>query len=355
MANVEKGEIAKYQYNDLKYSFVLHDAGEQKVLTSDPWSFLDSFLLKKLNKARGANRDKLERAYYFAGLAEEFYQSGESINSRVKGTLLYYGMLNLVKCYLVLNDVALESKFEHHGLMLPLGSETTIQVKPLMTDAINIFAEFSTLLGKPYTYPVEVKFQQALSHIPEIHGMFSSLGYIKKSKFLPVSIDILVNQERTKLFTEIFYQKEQEAKVNIAGLHKGSRKKYFINGYPKEGCIVYRSKKRKPYTVNNIDRIYKNILSDYQRFDLVWVLTRQGYRYYMDLKPGNFHFLSNSLISMFYLGTAARYRPLEMKKVMEGQLRPLITELMSLTPKQFQYSLVSLITNKECVIPFSAL
>ncbi len=355
MPNLEKGEIAKYKYNELKFSFVLHSAGEQHVLTSDPWSFLDSYLLKNLHKSRGANHDKQERAYYYASLAEEFYKSGEGINSPVKSTLLYYGMLNIVKCFLVLKGVPLETKFEHHGLMLPLGKNTTIQVKPPMNDAINIFAEFSKLLGKPYNIPIEVKLQQVLSHIPEIHGIVSSLGHIKKRKFLPVSINILVNGDKNKLFTEIHYKKEQEAKVNIAGLNKGKRKKYFIHGFPREGCVVYRSKRRKPYTVANINRIYKNILLDYKQFDLAWILTRQGYRYYVDLKPSEFHFLCNSLIAMFYLGTAARYRPLETKNVMEGQLRPMITELMSLTPRQFLYSMVSIITQKECVIPFSAL
>ena len=57
---------------------------------------------------------------------------------------------------------------------------------------------------------------------------------------------------------------------------------------------------------------------------------------------------------MFYLGSAARYRPLEMRSLLEGNLRPLVSEFVSLTPRQFLYQMVSLTTNRECVIPFSA-
>lgn len=355
MASIEKGEIAKHKYNQIKFSYVPIKAGEQHVLTSDPWSFLSSYLIRRLPNTRGNNHACIERAFYFSGLAEEFYKAAEQTPLPAKGTLLYYGMLNLVKCYLSINGVALETTYEHHGLMLPLGKKTVITSKPPMKDAINIFSEFSEMLGKPITAETDFDLKTALSHIPEIHGIFSSLGHIAKRKFLPVTIEILTNKDHNKLFSEISYKKEQESKVDSTKFEKDARKSYFKEGHPKDGFIVYRSIKRKSYTKLNIDKIYNNILHEYREFDVVSILTRQGYRYYIDLKPGDFSFLSYSLAAMFYVGSAARYRPVEMKNVLEGELRPLITELVSLTPKQFLYHLVSLVTEKECVIPFSAL
>jgi hypothetical protein len=119
--------------------------------------------------------------------------------------------------------------------------------------------------------------------------------------------------------------------------------------------VVYRAARRKSFTQANIHRIYKNILAEYKKLDVVPILTTQGYRYYVDLRPGELPQLSYTLLSMFYLGSAARYRPLEVKSLLEGELRPLVSEFVSLSPRQFLYQMVSLITNKECVLPFAAI
>ena len=117
---LDKGELALYKYNKLRFSFVDVSAGSQQMLTNDPWSFLNSHLQNISKGKRSTNREKTEKATYFASLAEDFYKAAESVELPAKGTLLYYGMLDLVKCFLSLNDVAIESVIEHHGLSLPL-------------------------------------------------------------------------------------------------------------------------------------------------------------------------------------------------------------------------------------------
>lgn len=352
---IEKGESALYQYNTIRYSFVELNAGEQQILTNDPWAFLSSNLQLRYTKSRGNNKAKIERAIYFAGLAEDFYRAAENTALPAKGTLLYYGMLDLVKCLLSLNDVPLESMHEHHGLALPIGKKQTIEVKGRMQGAVNVFYEFSNLMGKPVKGGHEIQFQQALSHVPEVHSIYTSLGHLKKRKLLPVSIEFQVNTARDKIFTEVIFDKEQEAKVEVGKFYKGERKGYLKEGYPRDGKVVYRAARRKSFTNDNIHRIYKNILAEYKKLDIVPILTKQGYRYYVDLRPGGLAQLSYSLLSMFYLGSAARYRPLEVNSLLEGELRPLVSEFVSLSPRQFMYQMVSIITNKECVIPFAAI
>ena len=351
---VEKCELALYQYNKLRFSFVDLDAGEQQILTSDPWAFLSSHLQTRRLKARGPNREKVERALYFASLAEDFYRAADSVALPAKGTLLYYGMLDLVKAYLCLNDVPLETTYEHHGLVLPIGKPMTVEAKPKMKDAINNFASFSELLGKKISAPMEIGFSEALSHVPEIHGIYTSLGHIAKRKLLPISVEFQVNSTLDRLFTEVIYDKEQEAKVDTKKFLVNDRANYFREGFARPQKVIYRSAKRKAYTKQNIHRIYRNILDDYRAFDIVPILTAQGYRYYVDLRPGAIPHLACSLLAMFYLGSAARYRPLEVKSLLVGNLRPLVSEFVSLTPRQFLYQMISITTKKECVIPFSA-
>ncbi|WP_291382961.1 MULTISPECIES: YaaC family protein [Achromobacter] len=350
----EKCDLALYQYNKLRFSFVDLDAGEQQILTSDPWSFLSSNLQGRLDKSRGSNRQKIERALYFASLAEDFYRAAENVPLPAKGTLLYYGMLDLVKVFLCLNGVPLETKPEHHGLILPIGKTLKVEARPPMRDAINVFAHFCELLGKPVQRAAEIDFQHALSHIPEVHGIYTGLGHIRKRKLLPVSVEFQVSAARDRLFTEIIYDKEHEAKVETRRFLTGSREKYFREGFPRSGKIVYRAARRKAYTRENIHRIYRNIHSEYRKFDIVPILTSHGYRYYVDLRPGELPHLGYAMLVMFYLGSAARYRPLEVKSLLQGSLRPLVSEFVSLTPRQFLYQIVSIITKKECVIPFSS-
>lgn len=352
---IEQGEPALYKYNRLRYSFVELSAGEQNVLSSDPWAFLSSHLQKRLPSTRGRNRERVERALYFASLAEDFYRAAQSVSLPAQGTLYYYGMLDLVKCFLSMRGADLETTFEHHGLMLPVGKKLTIEARPKMKGAFNVYAHFCEALGKALTGTVEIRFNDALSHVPEIHGIYVSLGHIPKRKLLPVTIEFQVNAAKDCLFTEIVFEKEQEAKVDTSKFLKGARAEYFKEGFPREGKSVYRSKQRKPFSKENLDRKYRNILTEYRKFELVPILTSQGYRYYADLRPGEFPHLAYSLLCMFYLGSAARYRPLEVRSLLEGPLRPLVSEFVSLTPRQFLYQMVSLTTQKECVIPFSAI
>ena len=352
---MQPGEKARNKYNPVKYSFVPICAGEQHILTSDPWSFLGSQLQARLPAKKGTNRANIERAFHYARLAEDFYRAAEITALPAKGTLVYYGMLNLVKCYLSGNKVELEKSYEHHGLQLPLGKKRKILIKkPNDASGISIFSRFATHLGVPVMSDREIDLEDALAQVPEIHGIYSSTTN-EKGKLLPVEIDFLVNAARNRMFTEVSYKKEQEYKVDCTKFLKGPRGTYFQEGYPQTGMVVYRSKSRREFDKDNISRKYKNILADYQAFDIVPILTRQGYRYYVDLKPGGYPTLCYSLAAMFYLGSAARYRPVEMESVLSGTLRPVISELLSVSPKQFLYQMVSHITGKECVIPYSAL
>ena len=175
MASIKPGLPAKNNYNPIKYSFVPIGAGEQHVLTSDPWSYLATHLQSILPTKKGKNRANVERAFHYARLAEEFYCASESTPLPAKGTLVYYGMLNLVKCYLSSKGVELEKTYEHHGLQLPLGKKGVIQAKkPNDPSHINIFAKFSDLLGRPIAQDVEFTLKLALSHVPEIHGIYCS-------------------------------------------------------------------------------------------------------------------------------------------------------------------------------------
>lgn len=353
--SLEKGEIALFRYNKLRFSFANLKAGDQQILTSDPWSLINSHLQQKISKSRDPNKTFLERALYFSSLAESFYKAANSVLLPTRATLLYYGMLNLVKCFLSYQKIELETVHEHHGLNLPLGTSGQVQAKPKSTEGVNIFATFSELMGKKISHPLTINFRQAVTNIPEIHSLCHSLELINKRKLLPISVEILTNSDHNKFFTEVIIDNEQKTKVDMNKFLKNEREKYFINGLPREGKIVYRSKRRKSFTKDNVNTIYQNILKDYCKFDIVPILTNTGYRYYVDLKNPELPHLAYTLLCMFYLGSVARYRPNEANELLEGTLRPVVSEFVNLSPNQFLYQLCSILLEKECVMPFSSI
>ena len=354
--NIEPGEIAKYKYQEVQYSHIDVGPADSLVLTADPWSYLYAHLTQRISKTKGANRTNHERAYYYANLAESFFRAGNEIALPAKGTLIYYGMLNLVKCLLATNGTELETVLEHHGLTLPIGENQTVEVQSQKNNILNIFAEFATYFGMPVFSKEKLTVSEIGSHIPELHEVCHQLGHLEgKRHFLPIKIDFLVNSGHDHLFTEVRYRKSHEAQISTSRFSKEPRKAYFKKAYHRDGWIVHRSNKRKPLKEGNWERTYRNICKEYKDFRFTSILSQTGYRYYCDLKPGNYHHLCYTYLLMYYLGTAARYRPKEIEDVLSGLSRPLLTEAVALCPQQFLYQLVSEITKKRCVIPYSKL
>ncbi|WP_197454613.1 YaaC family protein [Stieleria varia] len=354
----QPGKQATYNHAKVVYSPFEAAPGAQFLLTADPWSFLTAWINQKLAAGpRGPNRTRLERALYYANLAESFYAASRRSSLPAQGTLAYYGILNLVKCFLSIRGVDLETKMEHHGLSLPLGSKQQVQIAAPGGNALNIFHEFSRLLGKPVSGRETVTIKEIAGHLPEIHEMAFTLGHVTGNKrgFLPIDIQFLLTESDSHLFTEVVYEKKQISRVDINRFHRGERKSYFSEGVDRDGCVVHRSAKRKKCNWDSFPRIYRNACAEYAKFDVCSLLTPKGYVYYCDLRSPKLHHLSYSLLMMFYIGTAARYRPSEMRELLETDVRPLISEALAVIPGQMLYHLVSYCTSSNCVVPHATI
>lgn len=352
----EPGIPALYKYQSIKYFPFKAEPGASYVLTSDPFSYLKTWFRQQAGTRQSPKKSRMDKGRYFVDLAEGFAVAAENARLPTKATLVYYSLLNLVKAYLCANEIELETKPEVHGITLPSHEEEKLTIAARTQNHISIFKEFSKSLGTPVTGKMEISFTDFMEDIPEIHELVFSLGLIGKRKFLPVEIDFLTNEKMNKLFTEIKYQKRQEPRVSIERFDKGERKEYFKCRDTNEGgYVIYRSATRVNYTQDNLPTKYKNICKKFRKFDLVSILTRSGYRHYINLKPGPFHHLANHLAFMFYLGTIARYRPSKAEELMTGQYRPIISECIATSPKQFQYQIASLITKSVCAVPMAKL
>lgn len=349
---------ARFHYRKVNYLPYGVGPGDPLVLTADPWSFLYAWIKGRIPKSRGRNRRRFERALYFSGLAEQFHRASQTTELPIKGTLVYYSILNLVKAFISVRGVDLERSSEHHGINLAPGKIQTVHVPQQPQHSTGVFHEFVRLLGTPVAGQSDVSLNEIFSNIPELHEMAFGLGLLPwtRPKYLPINIRFLVNEAKTHLSTEIRYSKHSQTRVDAQdNFYRGARKEYFRAATTEDVELVYVSKGRKRFSQDNWDRIYRNICKDYSRFNLATILTRSGHRHYCDLKPSPFHPLAYSFMALFYIGTVARYKPTETQGVLDSKWRPLISESVATCPSQLLYQLVSLTTGKTCVVPLASL
>lgn len=361
----ELGEQVLRDYKSVKYFPFGNKAGAPFILTSDPLGYLEAWLNNQLNAIQRDTKSKkgtLTKAIYFTRLSKDFYNSSLISEMPSKGTLLYYSFINIVKVYLLINGYELEKQVEHHGLSLPANYKDKLKLITPSGDGISIFHEFAKCLGKEINASdgLDIKFEELLSSLPEVHEIGFALGLFPelKRKFLPVDLVIRTNKSRKKIFYTLSYEKKFDYQMKVDKLNRGIFRSKLIklnieNDLNKH---YFKSSLNLSYT-NNSEKswnsCYPKIVSDINEMNLTPMITRQGFRFYLDLEPKRFHRLSSVLGFAYYLGTVARYRPSLNEEILKGKYQSIINEAIISCPNQFFYLMVSHITKQVCAIPMA--
>jgi hypothetical protein len=365
--NVEEiGDLALREYKSVKYFPFGNEAGSPFILTADPLGYLEAWLDKEydsIHRDRSQSKKKnLKKAIYFTQLSKDFYNSAQGARMPSKGTLIYYSFINLVKVYLIIKGHELESKVEHHGLTLPSEFKDKLRLINLTGEGISIFHEFAKCIGKEINNSdgLEINFSSLLNSLPEVHEIGYALNLFPgtKRRFLPIDVIIRTTANRKKIFYTISYEKKFDKQMKVDKLLKGicSSKFYKIeiendpykNHFKSNIIISYTSNSKISWK-----KCYPKIVKDLNELNVTPMLTRQGYRNYIDLEPTRFHRLSSVLAFAYYLGTIARYRPTLNEEILKGKYQSIINEAIIACPQQFFYLMVSHITKQVCAIPMS--
>lgn len=189
-------------YKKVHYTHIPTGGIKSATLTADPWSYVRSHILRSQQGRRSGNKKRLERALLYIKLAEDFFKAAEIVDLTTKGTLYYYGMMNLVKCFLCFQGIDLEESIEHHGLTTspPLQN----QVRVLNTNqALSIYSEFAKKLSQISSQEQLIELKEIFKHIPELHNTYNGVFPAEKPKFLPIQINYCVSDNHTYLLTEL--------------------------------------------------------------------------------------------------------------------------------------------------------
>lgn len=254
----------------------------------------------------------------------------------------------------------METTQEYHGLSLNPNDTTKLTItRDSSGNGINIFHSFARELGCTVNPSTKVNLSEMISNLPEIHELTYNLGLLNtsKRKFLPISIDYISNNLRwTRLGYQIQFSKRHKNNYRAEKFKTGilSRKLDEIE----DDNEIYRSKLIKNIThTSNTSWCsnYDELCNEIKSLGVHVMLTRQGYKYYLDLQKDKFTPIIYRFILMFYVGSVARYRPSLNEEILEGQYKAIISEIMKSSPKQFLYHITGLITKKICAIPMANL
>lgn len=280
-----------------------------------------------------------------------------------KGTLTYYSMLNITKAFLLVRGYDLETATEYHGLSLNPNDNVKLTIAGNSNgNGINIFHSFAKELRYTVQPGSKLSLTEMVSNLPEIHELTYNLGLLnkKKRKFLPIQIEFISNSKRwSKLSYRLYYSKSHKSNYQTDKLNSSKIKEIISKeDLDAEDLEVYRSNQIRSLT-HNSDRSwcsnYSELCKEIEELKVHLMLTRQGYKYYLDLQPDKYNPLIYSFALMFYIGSVARYRPTLNESILEGKYKAIISETMKSTPKQYLYHLTGLITNKICAIPMANL
>ncbi|EWH09922.1 hypothetical protein KLA_17047 [Cellulophaga geojensis KL-A] len=367
MTELEKelGEQVRRDYKAVKYFPFGNNSGAPFILTSDPFSYLQAWLDSKINgikKDRGKKRKLYIKAKYFAELGEGFHISSKQARMPAKGTMIYYSLINLVKAYLLVNGYDLETKTEHHGLSLPSNKKLNLKLANINDSGVSIFHEFSKVIGVEIKNVDgnEIKLDEILRELPEVHEIGYALDLFPntKRKFLPIELIIRTNSTRKRIYYTLAYEKKFDKIMKTDKLTKGIFKNKLepIECKSDSSKKYYKSKLVFNYT-NNSDTshkmAYKKICADIKDLRITPMITRNGYRNYLNLEPSRMHRLSATLAFAYYIGTVARYRPTLNQEILKGKYQSIIQEAVNSCPNQFFYLMTSYITNQICAIPMA--
>ncbi|RFC53662.1 YaaC family protein [Brumimicrobium aurantiacum] len=359
---------AKKKFTSVKYFPFGNVPGESYVLTSDPWNYLKAFLknehdsIKKKTEKLGPKKDKLSKALYFTELAESFQRSAENVQMPTKATLTYYSVLNIVKAFLLVRGHDLETNQEYHGLSLNPNDTMDLTISSnAKNGGINIFHEFAKELGYTVKPGTKISLEEMISNLPEIHELAYNLNLTKtsKRKFLPIDIEFLSNNRRwNKLTYRICFEKKHKHDYRIEKFKKGILSKILEESEDSKERVCYLSKQVRNLThtsESSWKSNYNELCKEITGCNIRIMLTRVGYKYYLDLQPDNYSPLIYYFSLMFYIGSVARYRPTLNEEILEGQYKSLISEVLTSSPKQFLYLIAGFMTNKICAVPMANL
>lgn len=332
------------------------DKRQPRVLTADPWAFLQDLVAARLD------RRQRETGYSYINQAWGFFEAATNPHVDSRPLLYYYSFLNLVKAALLIRRVPLAMK-PVHGIFDPRSNQRrrlrlsgqTVRILGLGTDRSRLFAEFVRTLGGKATQR-EVPVMELLAQIPSIHRTFMRVTR-RRPLFTPIKA-VKVLHAGGQLWTRVILQRDDgDVRTTLPALkgRRGFRRRFQQTATPKHANEIWLETAVVPGRKRGIDRAIQKLAKPFQDTGVSTVLTRDGHRmYFCNIAPRHqLPRLAATYAAFFYLGSITRYNPEAFERITSGGFSWVVHELIATEPVQFVYTLASELAGVEVVRPYA--
>lgn len=318
------------------------DFDAETVLVSDPWEYVDLWLKRAKNPKA---RDYWEQAREFSDAAFHLPPTSAPVPA-------YYSMLNATKALLSVRGEKVKDAHGVHGAQEE--ARTSLDGEKVNFHAGGVLAGLCRIIGEdpgPATYSMK----EALYNLPYVHRAYSLTFTSVPELFIPVRNPRFVRKTRSQ---EAWFCAELENRYNNKRTEKKLPGGWEMDvGAEIDGTVRMKSRfkweGRKAGSEANQKRLVRYHRKVRQSLFYIYGPQRLWY-----LKRGEVgsswvdrSSLTLTFAAMHRLSELSRYDPLSLRGHLDRQHNWLVSEFISVAPRQFIDEIASEMTGSDFLVP----
>lgn len=363
------GEIVRVRQRPTPFSYwpTVQGARREKLqstlFATEPWYLIRSRTEKITDPLAKRQVDA------YLAQAKDFFNAAQSSEvSAAKPLLLYYSILNLVKCFVVTKRGSALGSI-HHGLSEKLPTTTgaihgSVSVDITKSPQTSAFVLFANALGATLPVPtppsthVQIRSQDFLAQVLIGHRIFcQSEGMIERFVSLD-HVDYIHAPNDGVVWLRVRAHADDFTRLNYP-LTTLSKELTGSLTWRNVICKITENERRiiEAETVETINYGQRpsQIIGQFSRkaANKLWrsVTAYPPYRKYYLYKAASRQTVLHQLLSLylatFYFGSITRYKPEEFELILKSPLGPFVYEFFTNQPSQFLYLLASEFVEQE--------
>ena len=369
LLNPRKGQVVHVRKRPAVYSFFPTFQGRSRegihstLFVTDPWNIIR-------HRTEGAlHGGAKKQALAFLAQARDFYTAAQNSDvNAAKPLLLYYSLLNLVKCFVILKR-GTGLGIVRHGLSerLPTTAGAIhghVSIDINQNPAVSAFVMFADALGESLPAPaaprthIDMRSQDFLAQVLIGHRVFCQSENFKERFISLEGIDYMhepVSKEiwlRARAYADDF----DRHGYPLTGLSKSLSDNLTwrnVNcGSNANGRRIIEAETTSTLNYNQRPSQSMSSLSSKSR-SVLWrsVTAYPPYRKYYVYRPAQEQIALNQLLTIyiatFYFGSITRYKPVQLDSILKSSIGPFVFEFFTNQPSQFLYLLASEFIEQE--------
>jgi hypothetical protein len=325
----------------LKKSATKPDWNGRTVLVADPWAYVDLWL----------RREEKTRARFYWEQSQEFARAAGNLGPTASPLLIYYSMLNAVKALLTVRGAVFNERHGIGGRRNDAGRGLTAEIIELSDGGV--FGAFAQLLGERVNKDETYNLKQLLYNLVWIHRSFSLTFRSATELFVPM---------REWGFERRLGSRECWFWFSVSARDKHYlAKNHLPTGYEVDtgdpNGLRFRRHKRFKWNDTDVKQSLDRLTKYHSELRSIATYIHSPQRlWYVRRTVASQDVIDRSTMSLAFLAMhrlseLARYQPHLLASHLEASYNWLLSEFITIAPRQFIDEIAAEITGLDFMIP----